>query len=184
MGRLVYSMNVSADGFVADADGEFGWGEPDEEVLAAINEATAGAGTYLYGRRIYELMHVWETEPEFAHGEGASGDFARIWQRAEKIVYSTTLDDVLTANTQLKRAFDPDEVRSLVAAADGDVTIEGPTLAAHALQHGLIDVAHSWVHPLVLGGGLPVLPDQRLGLRLQRVRSFASGVVELVHSVR
>src|SRR5699024_12303525 len=107
MGRLVYSMNVSADGFVADADGEFGWGEPDEEVLAAINEATAGAGTYLYGRRIYELMHVWETEPEFAHGEGASGDFARIWQRAEKIVYSPTRDDVLSAITPLKPALAP-----------------------------------------------------------------------------
>ncbi|HLS33393.1 MAG TPA: deaminase, partial [Brevibacterium sp.] len=96
MGRLVYSMNVSADGFVADADGEFGCGEPDEEVLAAINEETAPVGTYLYGRKIYELMQVWETDPTIAAGSPGSVDFARIWQRAEKVVFSTTLTETVT----------------------------------------------------------------------------------------
>lgn len=184
MGRLVYSMNVSSDGFVADVGGEFGWGEPDEEVLAAINEATARAGTYLYGRRIYELMHVWETDPDIAVGSPGSAEFAEIWQRADKVVYSTTLEDVRTRNTRLRRSFDPEEVREIVDATDGDVTIEGPTLAAHALRHGLVDVAHYWVHPLVVGGGLRFWPDVRLDLRLQRERSFASGVVELVYAVR
>ncbi|GAA4516565.1 dihydrofolate reductase family protein [Brevibacterium yomogidense] len=183
MGRLVYSMNVSADGFVEDADGEFRWSEPDEEVLAAINEATARAGTYLYGRRIYELMHVWETDPGAAGQSPESAEFATIWQQADKVVYSTTLDNVWTRNTQLRRAFDPDEVRAIVEAADGDVTIEGPTLAAHALRHGLVDVAHYWVHPIAVGGGLRFWPDVKLDLTLQRARSFASGVVELVYAL-
>lgn len=183
MGRLVYSMNVSADGFVEDATGEFRWSEPDEEVLAAINEATAQAGTYLYGRRIYELMHVWETDPAAAGLSPESAEFAKIWQQADKVVFSTTLDDVWTKNTQLRRAFDPDEVRAIVDAADGDVTIEGPTLAAHALRHGLVDVAHYWVHPIVVGGGLKYWPNAQLALTLQRERSFASGVVELVYAL-
>lgn len=149
MGRLVYSMITSADGFVADEDGNFGWGEPDEEVLAAINEATAGAGRYLYGRRIYELMHVWETDPATAGQSPESAEFARIWRRARKIVDSTTLDEVRTERTQLRRSFDPAEVRALVDAADGDVTIEGPTIATHALRAGLVDAVHVWVQPLV-----------------------------------
>ena len=184
MGRLVYSMITSADGFVRDDDGDFGWGEPDEEVLAAVNEATAGAGTYLYGRRIYELMHVWETDPAIAGQSPESAEFAKIWKRAQKVVYSTTLDEVRTERTQLRRSFDPVEVRALVDSAPGDVTIEGPTLAAHALREGLVDAVHVWVQPLVLGSGLPFWPDSRIGLTLRRERSFASGVVELVYSLR
>lgn len=183
MGRLVYSMNVSADGFVEDAAGDFGWSEPDEEVLAAINAATAQASTYLYGRRIYELMHVWETDPNIAGDSSESAAFADIWKQADKVVFSTTLESVWTTNTQRRRAFDPVEVRALVAAAEGDVTIEGPTLAGHAFRQGLIDVVHYWVHPRVLGGGLRFWPGQHLDLRLRSERSFASGVVELVYDV-
>lgn len=184
MGRLVYSMMTSADGFVADGDGDFGWGEPDEEVLAAINEATAGAGTYLYGRRIYELMHVWETDPTAAGQSPGSAEFAEIWKRARKVVYSATLDEVWTERTQLRRRFDPAEVREIVDSAPGDVTIEGPTLAAHALRAGLVDAVHVWVQPLVLGSGLSFWPEGRLDLTLRSERSFASGVVELVYSLR
>lgn len=184
MGRLVYSMIVSADGFVRDDDGVFDWGEPDEEVLAAINEVTAGVGTYLYGRRMYELMHVWETDPSATTQSPESAEFAMIWQRAQKVVYSTTLDEVRTERTQLRREFDPEEVRALVEAAPGDVTIEGPTLAAHALREGLVDAVHGWVQPLVLGSGLSFWPDSRIDLTLLRERSFASGTVELVYSLR
>lgn len=184
MGRLVYSMITSADGFVADDDGNFGWAEPDEEVLAAVNEATAGVGTYLYGRRIYELMHVWETDPAAAGQSPESAEFAKIWKRAHKVVYSTTLDDVRTERTQLRRRFDPAEVRAWVDAAPGDVSIDGPTLAAHALREGLVDAMHVWVQPVVVGSGLSFWPDARLDLRLRSERSFASGVVELVYAVR
>lgn len=184
MGRLVYSMMTSADGFVRDDAGAFDWGAPDEEVLAAINEATAGVGTYLYGRRIYELMHVWETDPAAAGQSSESAEFAKIWKRAQKVVYSTTLDQVRTERTQLRRSFDPAEVRALVDAAPGDVTIEGPTLAAHALREGLVDAVHVWVQPLVLGSGLSFWPDSRIDLTLRSERSFASGTVELAYSLR
>lgn len=186
MGKLVYWMNCSLDGFVNDANGEFDWGAPSEEVLEAINDEMAGVSTYLYGRRIYELMRVWELDPAFAAGDSpGSARFARLWQEAEKIVYSTTLTEVNTARTRLERTFDPEAVRRLKAESAGDLTVDGPTLAAHALRHGLVDEISPLVSPVVLGGGLPFLPPGlRLDLALTDTRRFDSGAVRLSYAVR
>ena len=186
MGKLVYWMNCSLDGFVNDANGEFDWGAPSEEVLTAINDEMEGVSTYLYGRRIYELMRVWELDPAFASGDSpGSARFARIWQQAEKIVYSTTLPAVDTARTRLERTFDPEAIRRLKAESEGDLTVDGPTLAAHALRHGLVDEISPLVSPIVLGGGLPLLPaGLRLDLTLTGTRHFDSGAVRLSYAVR
>lgn len=184
MGKLIYSMITSADGYVADDGGEFAtWARPDEEVLAAVNEQTAQVGTYLYGRRMYQMMSVWETDPALAAGSPGSADFARIWQAADKVVYSTTLTEAPTANTRLERSFDPAAVQTLKDAADGDLTVDGPTLAAAALAHDLVDEVIVYVCPVSLGGGLAFWPRRRLDLRLLGEQRFAGGVVELRYAV-
>lgn len=183
MGRLIYSMLVSQDGYVADAEGDFGWGEPDEEVLAEINRELSGVGTYLYGRRIYELMSVWETDPSLAESSPENARFADIWQQTDKVVYSRTLDEVATSRTRLVREFDPVEVRRMKSDTDRDLSINGPTLAAEAFRHGLVDRVSVLLCPQTLGGGLAFWPPRRLSLRLHRVERFDSGVVALGYDV-
>jgi dihydrofolate reductase len=183
--RLEYSAIVSLDGYHSDADGSFAWAEPDEEVHAFVNERERGATTYLYGRRMYEMMTVWETDPEFYEADPLTADFARIWQAAEKVVYSTTLQTVSTTRTRLEREFDPDAVRKVIAGSDGDVAVGGPGLAAHALRAGLVDVLNVYVCPVVVGGGTPYLPpDVRFDLRLREEHRFTGGVVFLRYDVR
>ncbi|MBW0104582.1 dihydrofolate reductase family protein [Pseudonocardia sp. KRD291] len=182
--RLVYSVIVSLDGYHSDRDGSFAWAEPDEEVHAFVNERERGATTYLYGRRMYEMMTAWETDPELTGTPGPTADFAAIWQAADKIVYSTTLDAVSTSRTRLEREFDPDAVRGVIASAGGDVGIGGPGLAAHALRAGLVDELDVYLCPVVVGGGSPYLPaDVHLDLRLREGRRFAGGVVYLRYDV-
>lgn len=183
MGKLIYSMLVSADGYVADEGGDFQWGEPDEEVLEAINDQTRDIGTYLYGRRIYELMRVWETDPSLARESPGSAEFARIWTAAEKIVYSTTLPEVTTSRTRIERECDPAEVQRIKDASREDLTIEGPTLAAHALRHGLVDEVRLLICPLVLGGGLRMLPKLKMRLALRDEHRFSNGMVQLSYAV-
>lgn len=184
MGNLTYSMITSADGYVADDDGEFAsWARPDEEALAAINDHTAQVGTYLYGRRMYQMMSVWETDPAVAAQSPGSQDFARLWQATDKIVYSTTLERVHTTRTRLERSLDPAAVQALKDSSDQDLTIDGPTLAGAALQHGLVDEISMFICPISLGGGLAFLPRQRLDLRLLGERRFSSGVVHLRYAV-
>ncbi|AGF72750.1 dihydrofolate reductase family protein [Corynebacterium halotolerans] len=183
MGRLVYSMITSLDGYVADRNGRFEWAQPDEEVLAVINEQAAEAGTYLYGRRMYEMMHVWETDPSVAAQSPESAEFARIWRAADKIVYSTTLDEVSTRRTRLERSFDPQAVRELKENSPADLTVDGPTLAAHALRHGLVDQVRPLVCPISIGGGLKFLPEFRIGLRLRGEHAFSVGLVQLHYDV-
>ncbi|GAA4838377.1 dihydrofolate reductase family protein [Luteimicrobium xylanilyticum] len=191
MARLRYLMLTSLDGYAVDAGGRFDWAMPDEELHAAVNDASRDVGTYLYGRRMYETMAAWQTmAPEHpAPGDpveesAAVRDFARLWRAADKIVFSTTLDDVATPRTDLVDRFDPDEVRALVETAGSDVAVGGPTLAAAAFAAGLVDAVTLCVFPVSVGGGLPALPpDQRVDLRLTGVRRFASGVVQLDHDV-
>jgi hypothetical protein len=125
VGRLVYSVIGSLDGYMADANEAFDWAVPDEEVLAFVNEQERSVGTYLYGRRIYELMAGWETDPAAAAQSPESANFAGVWQAADKIVYSTTLDSVSTRRTQLRHAFDAEEVRSLKAHTSADLNVSG-----------------------------------------------------------
>lgn len=185
MGHLIYSMIVSADGYVADRGGRFDdWARPDEEALEAINGDMAKVGTYLYGRHMYAMMAVWETDPAVAAQSPQSEEFARQWQTKDKIVYSTTLGSVRTERTRFERRFDAGEVRRLKETAAGDLTVDGPTLAATALRHGVVDELHMLVCPIVLGGGLRYLPDEgRRELRLRGERRFGSGMVQLKYDV-
>lgn len=183
MGRLLYSMITSVDGFVADRAGNFEWAVPDEEVLAALNEETAQLGTYLYGRRMYQMMAVWETDPTVAAQSPRSREFAQIWRQAQKVVFSTTLTSVDTTRTTLRRHFDPEQVRAWKADSSQDLSIDGPTIAAAAIRHGLVDQIRMIVCPVSLGGGLRFLPDLRLNLRLRHQRTFGSGMTQLHYDV-
>jgi dihydrofolate reductase len=181
MGRLVYSVICSLDGYTADADGKFDWAMPDEEEHAFVNDLERPVGTCLYGRRMYETLAVWQTIGGPEH-HAIENDYAEIWRAADKIVYSTTLAAVSTPRTRLERAFDPEAIRRLVAGSDRDVSIGGPGLAAHAFRAGLVDDVHHLLHPVVVGGGTRALPDDvRLDLELVDEQRFSSGVVHLHH---
>jgi dihydrofolate reductase len=178
--KLNYTAISSLDGYVADEEGDFDWAAPDEEVHAFVNDLERPAGTYLYGRRLYEVMVAWETMDTGAGQAPAMRDFATIWQAAEKIVYSRTLQTVASARTRIEHDFDPEAVRRLKARATSDLTVGGAQLAAQAIKAGLVDEYRLFLTPLVVGGGTPSLPDGvRLGLELLDERRFGSGVVYL-----
>jgi dihydrofolate reductase len=180
MAKLIYASNVSLDGCTEDELGGLDWAPPDDEVFAFTTELMRSAGTYLYGRRMYETMAVWETDPGLAAQSDLTSEFANVWQAADKVVYSTTLTAVSTANTGLERHFDPGDVRDLVAAASRDLLVGGPTLAAQAFKAGLVDECHLIIWPVILGGGKPALPtDTRAELALVDERRFSNGVVHL-----
>lgn len=178
MAQLIYSAITSLDGFIEDEDGTFDWAVPDAEVHAFINDVQRPVGTYLYGRRMYEVMAGWETDHTLADQSPLMRDFAEIWGAADKIVYSTTLETVSTDRTRLERDFDPGAVRQLKAAAGHDLTVAGPDLAAQAIRAGLVDECHLFVMPVIVGGGKRALPcDVRVQLELADVRRFGNGVV-------
>jgi dihydrofolate reductase len=180
MAKLLYVMNASLDGYIADEDGKFDWGAPEEEYYSFINDLLRPVGTYLYGRRLYELMQVWETDPAAAAQSPGTREFAEIWQSADKIVYSRTLEAAGTTRTRIERGFDPEAVRQLKAAAERDLTVGGPTLGAHAITAGLVDEYQLFVWPVVVGGGKPFLPNKaRLQLELLDERRLGNGVVYL-----
>jgi dihydrofolate reductase len=180
MAKLIYSAITSLDGYIEDADGKFGWAEPDEDVHAFVNDLMRDVGTHLYGRRMYETMAVWETEPAHAAASPVTADFARIWQAADKIVYSTTLDTAVTTRTRIERVFDPDAVRALKAAAGADLLVGGAELAGHACRAGLVDEVHLFLTPISVGGGKPALPrDVRVTASLVDERRFPGGMVHL-----
>jgi dihydrofolate reductase len=184
MAKLIYSAITSLDGFVADEDGNFDWAEPDEEVHSFVNDLTRPVGTYLYGRRMYEVMVAWATltlagQPPFMQ------DFAGIWRAADKIVYSRTLDTVSAARTRIERDFDPEAVRQMKAPAGHDLMVGGPDLAGQAIKAGLVDECHLFLAPIAVGGGTRFLPDDvRLKLELLDERRFGSGMVHLHYRTR
>src|SRR5262245_10241257 len=178
MSKLIYVTNMSVDGFIEDEHGSFDWTEPSDDYFVFITDLVRPVGTYLYGRRLYEAMAVWETDPTLAAQSELLADFAHVWQAAEKVVYSTTLDAVSTANSRLERRFDPDSVRRMKAGASRDLMVGGANLAAHAFRAGLVDECHLFVHPVVVGRGKPSLPsDFRTQLELLEERGFVNGVV-------
>jgi dihydrofolate reductase len=184
MAELSYVTNVSLDGFIEDEHGAFDWTEPDDEQFAFITDLVRPAGTWLYGRRLYQAMSVWETDPALASRSDLLADFADVWQTADKIVYSTTLDAVSTANTRLERHFDAASVRTLKDTADRDLTVGGADLAAQAFRDGLIDECHLFIAPVILGRGKPSLPgDLRIELELLDERRFDNGIVYVRHRV-
>lgn len=179
MARLIYSVIMSLDGYVADADGNFDWAEPDEQVHTFVNNLERPIGTYLYGRRMYEVMVYWETVP-LDDQPPVMQDFANIWRAADKVVYSRTLDEVSSARTRIERDFDPEAIRQLKSSAQGDISVGGSELAAHAIEVGLVDEFHFFVFPVVVGGGTHALPsDVRVRLHLLNERRFDNGAVHL-----
>lgn len=183
MAHLIYGSITSLDGYLADERGSFDWSVPDEEVHTFVNDLQRPIGTYLYGRRLYQVLRAWESL-ETANEPGHLQDYAQIWRAADKLVYSTTLDQVSSARTQIRRSFDPYEVRRLKEAATADLLIGGAELAAQALRAGLVDEVHQLLSPVVVGGGTRFLPDQlRLVLELLDERRFANGVVYLRYGV-
>jgi dihydrofolate reductase len=179
---LIYTAATSLDGYVVDADGSFDWAAPDEQVHAFVNDLESPAGTYLYGRRLYEVMTYWESADS---GPAVERDYARIWRDADKIVYSRTLETVSSARTRIERDFDPAAVRKLKASAEADLSIGGATLAGAALAAGLVDEVRLLISPVIVGGGTRALPDGvRLALDLLEERRFDNGTVYLRYQVR
>ncbi len=180
MARLIYSAIGSADGHVEDAAGSFDWAAPDEELLSFVNDLERPFGTYLYGRRMYETMLSWETAHTVPGQPPLMLEFTGIWQAADKIVFSTTLQSVSTARTRLERNFDPGMVRQLKSATEHDLTVGGADLAAQAIKAGLVDELQLFLVPVIVGGGKRALPDGvRSDLELLDTRRFASGAVYL-----
>jgi dihydrofolate reductase len=180
MAKLIYSGIMSLDGYVADEQGRWDWSEPDEEVHTFVNELERPVGTHLLGRRMYEVLRFWETADRDADLPAFMRDYSEIWRSADKVVYSTTLQEVSTARTRIERTFDPEAVRHLKATATRELVIGGPELAARAMAAGLVDEYHLLISPVAVGGGKAFWPGGvRVDLELMDQRRFGNGVVHL-----
>jgi dihydrofolate reductase len=180
MARLIYSAIASADGYVEDAAGHFDWAAPDEELVRFVNDLERPVGCYLYGRRMYETMLYWETAHTVSGQPSSVQEFARIWQAAEKIVFSKTLASVSSARTRIERTFDPGMVRQLKSATEHDMTVGGAHLAGQAIKARLVEELQLFLVPVIVGGGKRALPSGvRSDLELLDTRRFASGAVYL-----
>lgn len=185
MGKLIYSAIASLDGYVADAEGNFDWSMPDAEVHAYINDLERPIGTYLVGRRLYDVMKVWDT----FHGQSGlppeMEDYAAVWHQAQKIIYSTTLGETNAANTRIESNFDPAAIRRLKQDAEKDLSVGGANLAGQALRAGLVDEVNLFLSPVLVGGGKRALPDgASTSLELLGQRGFGNGVVHLHYRVK
>lgn len=186
MGKLIYLITTSLDGYVANKDGNFDWAAPTEEVHQFVNDQLRNVGTILMGRKLYETMKVWDDIPTEGTGGAMDGpspamnDFAKIWRGAKKVVYSSTLSEVDIENATIERSFDPKAVQKAAAASDKDFDIGGPQLAAEAMKAGIIDEYHHIIAPVAIGEGNPWLPKGlNLKLQLVNVREFENGSVHL-----
>src|SRR5574339_1100344 len=185
MARLMYTTNMSLDGYIEDMDGKFDWTDPSDEVFQFITNLIRADGTHLYGRRTYESMLVWETDPNLAGQSPLLRDFAQVWQAADKIVYSRTLEAASTRKTQIERNFDPEAIRRLKESVEQDIHIGGAELAAQAFRAGLIDECHLFIKPIIVGGGKAALPeDVRLELELLEERRFGNGELYVRYGIR
>jgi len=185
MANLIYATIASLDEYVADENGNFEWAAPDEEVHAFVNDLERKIGTYLYGRRLYEVMLYWENPPTQSDVPFVVRDYTKIWQAAEKVVFSKTLTKASTAKTRIEKTFDPAAIRKLKEQSPHDISIGGAELAGQAIKAGLVDEIHIFLHPIVVGGGRRALPDgARVRLELLDQRRFASGVVHLHYRTR
>ena len=184
MARLIYATITSLDCYVADENGNFDWAAPDAEVHTFINDLEREIGTHLLGRRMYEVLAYWENAHTVPDLPDVEREYAQIWQGTDKIVYSKSLETVSSARTRIERDFDPEMIRQLKTAADRDISVGGPDLAAQALSAGIVDECHFFVNPVVVGGGNQALPNNlRLDLELLDERRFGNGVVYLHYRV-
>jgi dihydrofolate reductase len=186
MGKLIYLITTSLDGYAADKDGNFDFAMPSEEVHAFVDDCLRTVGTFLLGRKDYEVMKVWDDIPTEGTGGPMDGpspamnDFATIWQAANKVVYSTTLSGVTIANAALERSFDADAIKKLAAESDKDFCIGGPNLAGQAIQAGIVDEYHQIIAPILIGSGNHWLPKGVTAkLELAGERKFENGFVQL-----
>ena len=185
MAKLIYATITSLDGYVADENGDFAWGEPNEEMHKFVNNLEQTIGTYLYGRRMYEVMVVWETMHALPDQPGYILEYSEIWRDTDKIVYSKTLEGASSSRTRIEREFDPEAIRQMKMQAERDISVAGPELAAQALAAGLVDEIHRFVSPVVVGGGNQSLPDDlRLNLELLDENRFTGGMVHLRYAIR
>ena len=185
MAKLIYSAIQSLDGHIADETGKFDWAAPDDEVHAFVNELERQVGTYLYGRRMYEVMRYWDTAPTRGDQPAVMKDYAQIWQAADKVVYSKTVAAASSARTRIERDFDPEAVRQMKASAGRDISVGGPDLAAQAIKAGLVDECHLFLTPVVVGGGKQSLPNHvYLELELLDLRRSGNGVLHLHYRTR
>ena len=183
--RLIFAALVSLDGYVADGNGNFDWAEPSDEVHAFVNDLERSIGTYLYGRRMYEVMRYWETALTEGDESQVGHEYAAIWQATDKVVYSKTLEAPSTSRTRIERDFDPHAVRQMKATATADISIGGPHLAAQAFAAGLVDECHLFFSPVIVGGGNRALPDGvRVDLELVDERRFDNDVVHVHYRVQ
>jgi dihydrofolate reductase len=184
MAKLIYGVITSLDGYIEDKEGRFDWAEPDEEVHTFVNDLERPVGTYLYGRRMYEVMVFWETAHIQADLPLYAQDFAAIWQAADKIVYSSTLQQVASSRTRIERTFDSETIRRLKATANANLSVGGPGLAAAAITAGLVDEYHLFQTPVIVGGGKKALPDDVfIKLDLLTERRFRNGTVYLQYGI-
>lgn len=184
MGTLIYTGVTSLDGYLNDEHGNFDWSKPSDQVHAFVNDLERSVGTYLYGRRMYDVMSFWETPTPDVEASAVMSGYQRMWSAARKIVYSSTLDAVASENTTIERVFDPETVAGLVGRSDSNVSIGGAHLAAHALRAELVGEIRMFLNPVVVGGGTPFLPEGlRLDLELLDEQWFDSGVVYVRYSV-
>ncbi|SDO94393.1 Dihydrofolate reductase [Pedococcus dokdonensis] len=179
MARLLYSAIASLDGYTVDADGDFAWAAPSDEVHAFVNDRERTIGTYVYGRRMYDVMRYWAGRPE-PDEQPVSAEYRQIWQAADKVVVSSSLEGAETPRTELVRSFDSAGLHHRKATATADLGIGGPTLAAEAFRAGLVDEVSLYLHPVSVGGGIPALPrDLTVRLQLVEQHTFGDGVVYL-----
>jgi dihydrofolate reductase len=182
MGKLIYNMTTSVDGYVADKNGSFEWTKPSEEVLAFIDDILLDVRTFLLGRHMYETLAVWDTIPTDGPSKGMN-QFAKIWRAANKIVYSTSLSDVSTANTTIERVFNPSAIQKMVMESDKDFNIGGPHLAAEAIRAGIVDEYHQFIVPKIIGGGNYWLPKNvEAELQLGDLQKFNNGTIHLQYN--
>lgn len=182
MGRVIYATNLSVDGYIEDETGAFDFGEPDPEVFQAHTDLVLSCGTYLYGRRLYEAMALWETDPSLAEQSDATAGFANAWQDADKIVYSTGLAEPSTTRTRIERSLDASAVAELKATTAADILVGGADLAAQLIGAGLVDECQLYMWPVTVGGGKPALPtEERVGLELLEVHRFGNGVLRVTY---
>ena len=186
MGKLIYLISTSLDGFVADKDGNFSWARPTEEVHSFVNDTVRNVGTILMGSKLYQTMKVWDDMPTEGTGgpmdgpSSAMNDYSKIWQAAKKIVYSTSLTDLTIKNAIIERTFDPEAIQKLVVESDKDDDIGGPNRAGQAIKAGIVDEIHQIVVPIIIGSGNYWLPkDFKQELELVDTRKFENGFVHL-----
>jgi dihydrofolate reductase len=178
MRKVIYSMGVSLDGFIAGPDGEIDWSEPDEELHRFHNEQAREMGAHLYGRRLYKVMRYWETAEDNPSAPEHELEFARIWKAMPKVVFSRTLETV-EGNARLVKNNIAEEIARLKEQPGMDLGVGGAGLASSFMKLGLIDEYRLFVHPVVLGGGTPYFPplDERINLKLVETLTFGSRVV-------